>query len=81
MIQTFALQDGTCCRVYEEGATIYTVANGTGGGVLGVNKERTQVFVIVPHRLTDKEAIEWAKERIATGDLHTLDELVQAKAR
>lgn len=81
MIQTFALQDGTCCRVYEEGATIYTVANGTEGGVLGVNKERTQVFVIVPHRLTDKEAIEWAKERIATGDLHTLDELVQAKAR
>ncbi len=72
MIQTFALQDGTCCRVYEEGATIYTVANGTGGGVLGVNKERTQVFVIVPHRLADKEAIEWAKERIATGDPYIL---------
>ena len=72
MIQTFTLQDGTCCRVYAEGATTYTVANGTGGGVLGVNKERTQVFVIVPHRLTDKEAIEWAKERISMGDPYIL---------
>lgn len=80
-MQTFTLQDGTCCRVYEEGATTYTVANGTGGGVLGVNKERTQAILIVPHSLEDKEAIEWAKECIAAGELYTLDELVQAKAR
>lgn len=76
-MQTFALQDGTCCRVYNEGTITYTVANGTGSGVLGVNKERTQAVLIVPHSLEDKEAIKWAKERIAMGDLHTLDELVQ----
>ncbi len=79
-MQTFALQDGTCCRVYTEGATTYTIATGTGSGVLGVNKERTQVVLIVPHSLKDKEAIEWAKERIAMGDLHTLDDLVQNKS-
>lgn len=76
-MQTFALQDGTCCRVYTEGATTYTVANGAGGGVLSINKEHTQAFLIVPPSVRDKEAIKWAKERIAMGDLHTLDELVQ----